>query len=399
MTRLVWWLAAGLLAWSYALFPALVLARGRLRRKAYAVREDCPPVSLIIAAHNEEASIGPKIDSLLRLDYPSEQLEIIVASDGSTDRTVEIVRRYAGHGVRVLDLPRAGKAGALAAGVAEASRDILVFSDANSHFRTDALRALTAPFADPGVGGVAGDQRYIPSHVPEAGAARGERTYWDLDRRMKMAESAAGNVIGASGAIMAIRRRHYRPIAAGVNDDFYLSLSVIANGQRLVFAEAAVALEPVAMDRGAEFRRKVRVLTRGLRCAVSMPRLFDPRRYGFYSLQLFSHKVLMRTMAIPLIAFAAASAQLWRRGPLYRLAALGQLTCYAAAAIGLAAGGRPIGRHKLLAIPSYFVMVNVASLKATLAVMSGRRVDRWTVTRVPTPAEPPADASAGERVA
>src|SRR5207249_1606345 len=147
--------------YTYILFPAVVFLRGRLLRRPYKTAEITPPVSMIIAAYNEAGSIATKLDNILSLDYPRDRLELVIASDGSSDGTDAIVRRYAGQGVRLLSLPRQGKIPALNTAVAAATGEILVFSDANSMYPPDALRALVRPFADPEVGGVAGDQRYL----------------------------------------------------------------------------------------------------------------------------------------------------------------------------------------------------------------------------------------------
>jgi cellulose synthase/poly-beta-1,6-N-acetylglucosamine synthase-like glycosyltransferase len=378
--RLLFWLSTSLLAYSYAVFPLLVLVRGRLRPRPFRPAEVTPSVTIVIAAHDEGGVIGAKLRNLLAVDYPSDCLEIIVASDASTDRTDEIVAGFAADGVRLLPLPRGGKAAALEAAVSIASGDVLVFTDANSMFDPGALRALVRPLADRSVGGVAGNQVYVSGDDPSA--STGERGHWDLDRRLKRAESAAGNVIAATGAIYAIRRELFRPVPPGVNDDFYESLSVIASGARLVFAEDAVAYEPTASSREAEYRRKVRVLMRGLRCALSVPSLFDPRRHGFYALQLVSHKVFMRTMAIPLVALAASAPALWRRGPVYRLATLGQAVAYATAVIGTVGARYRVLRARPFALAAHFCLVQAASLEATIRVLRGARVDRWTPERV-----------------
>jgi cellulose synthase/poly-beta-1,6-N-acetylglucosamine synthase-like glycosyltransferase len=382
--RLVFWLSTSLLAYSYAVFPLLVLVRGRLRPRPFRRADVTPPVTIVIAAHDEAGVIGAKLRNLLAVDYPSDCREIVVASDASTDGTDEVVAGFAADGVRLLSLPRGGKAAALEAAVAIATGDVLVFTDANSMFDPGALRALVRPLADPSIGGVAGNQVYMTGH--DASASTGERGHWDLDRRLKRAESAAGNVIAATGAIYAIRRELFRPVPPGVNDDFYESLSVIASGARLVFAEDAVAFEPTAASRQAEYRRKVRVLMRGLRCALSVPSLFDPRRHGFYAIQLASHKLFMRTMAIPLVALAASAPALWRRGPVYRLATVCQGVAYASAVIGTVGTRHRILRTRPFALAAHFCLVQAASLEATIRILGGARVDRWTPERV-VPAE------------
>ena len=168
-------------------------------------------MSVVIAAYNEERVIGDRIENALALDYPSDALEILVASDGSTDATAAIVARYAGRGVRLLSLPRQGKIRALDAAVLEATGEILVFSDANTMCAPDALRALVRNFADPGIGGVAGHTGYR-LEVNSESSARGESLYWDYDTWLKHLESLTGSVVSAHGGLYAVRRALYRPV-------------------------------------------------------------------------------------------------------------------------------------------------------------------------------------------
>lgn len=378
MSRLLFWGGLATLAWTLVIFPAVVVLRGTLRRRPHREGPITPHVSLIVSAHNEVSSIGAKLDSLLALDYPSDRVEIIVASDGSDDGTNELVAGFADRGVRLLALGRVGKAAALNAAVGEASGEICVFSDANSLFAPDALRALVAPFADPEVGGVAGDQRYLP-----ADGMVGEQSYWSFDRVMKAYESQAGHVISATGAIYAIRRSLFQPVPADVTDDFVISTGVIEQGHRLVFAPDAVAWEPVSAGSEVEFGRKVRIATRGFRSVLARRALLDPREHGFYSVQLLSHKVLRRLMALPLMAIALATALLWARGGIYQLAGVAQAAFYGLAGLGIALGDRPAGRHPLLSLPAFFCIVNWAALLAALNVLRGRRIERWEPARAP----------------
>lgn len=380
MSRLLFWGAAALISYTYAVFPVLVLARARLRPRGHQSAPITPTITVVIAAHEEEAVIGDKVENLLGLDYPGDRLQLLIASDGSTDGTVAAARARGDERVEVLDLPRTGKAGALNSAVARATGEILVFSDANSMFAPDALRRLAAPFADPSVGGVAGDQRYLPD-ADDGGVAKGERGYWDLDRAIKQAESAAGNVISATGAIYAVRRSLFGPVPDGVTDDFATSTAVIAQGRRLIFAPDAIAYEAVGGSAEIEYGRKVRVMTRGLNGVVLRRALLDPRRHGFYAVQLLSHKVLRRLMAVPLLVLAATALRLARRGPFYLAAATAQTAVYALGAAGLLLGRRAISRHRLLALPAYFCLVNLASLQAAANVVRRRPVDRWQPRR------------------
>jgi cellulose synthase/poly-beta-1,6-N-acetylglucosamine synthase-like glycosyltransferase len=393
-TRLFWGAAAAI-AYTYGLFPAVVLARARLRPRPHRTADVTPSLSIVIAARNEVDAIGAKLENVLSLDYPEARRQIVVASDGSEDGTDEVVRGYEDRGVRLLRRSREGKAPALNAAVAAAAGEILVFTDANSIFAPDALRAIVSPFADPAVGGVAGDQRYLSTDGVDSIAA-GELRYWDLDRMLKAAESRAGNVISATGAIYAIRRELFDIVPDGVTDDFVTSTGVIARGYRLVFAPTAVAYEPVAETGALEFDRKVRVITRGLRSVLVRRALLNPFRHGFYAVQLFSHKVLRRMMVFPLMVMAVTSPVLWRRGRLYRAATVIQLALYGAGATGALLPDRPIARRRPFVIATFFCLVNLASVKAIWNLVSGHRIDRWEPRRA-NPA--PTDANPKENVA
>lgn len=380
MITFIFWASFGLLIYTYLLFPLLVFLRAQLMPQPVHAAAIEPTVSIIIAAHNEAAVIGKKIENLLQLDYPSSLLELLIVSDGSTDETESIVRQYSSSGVVLVALPRGGKAKALNAAVAAARGEILVFSDANSMFEKRALRALLAPFADPEVGGVAGDQRY-ERPLSAASSDLGERRYWDLDRWMKRAESQAGSVISATGAIYAIRHSLFQTVPEGVTDDFVTSTRVIAAGRRLVFSEEATAWEPAAEKQSVEFGRKVRIITRGLRGVACMSCLLNPFRFGFYSLQLASHKVLRRLMVIPLVAMLLSSLFLVQDSSIYRVAAASQLAFYLAATVG---GGLVMAGQRLpkfAALPMYFCMVNLAALVAVFRVITGRSTVLWVPQR------------------
>ncbi len=291
-----------------------------------------------------------------------------------------IVRRYADQGIQLLALPRQGKAHALNAAAAAAKNEILVFSDANSMYAPDAIRALVQPFADPAVGGVAGNQCYVGKQSVSL-ASGGERSYWNLDRKLKEWETEAGNVISATGAIYAIRRSLFRTVPVGVTDDFATSTSVIAQGYRLVFAPEAIAYEPVAKSSGVEFGRKARIMTRGLYGVLVMRELLNPLRHGFYAFQLFWHKFLRRLMVIPLLVLLLVSPLLWRHGFLYQAATLLQFGFYSCALLGVLLSRTPLGRLKVFALPFFFCLVNAASLVALINLLRGQRITFWEPQR------------------
>jgi len=371
----VFWAAVGAVAYTYVLFPLLVLVRGALLPRAIRSRPITPTVTLIVAARNEEAALPKKLASIERLDYPADRLEVIVASDGSEDGTEAVVTSHVGRRVRLLALPRNGKAAALNAAVGAASGEILVFTDANSLLAEDALRQLVAPLADVRIGGVAGNQVYADG--PGDGA-HGERAYWSFDRFLKAAESRAGNTISATGALYAMRRTLVDPIPAGVTDDFFTSVGAIRRGRRLVFAPHAIAYEQPSSSGRLEFGRKVRIMTRGLAAVGARRELLDPRTHGFYAVQLFSHKILRRLMATPLAVIALTAPTLWRAGRVYRWATVTQVAFYACAAAGLTrwrGASLPI-----FSLPAFICSALAASMLATLNAVRGRRIERWEPT-------------------
>ena len=206
---------------------------------------------------------------------------------------------------------------------------------------------------------------------------------------MKLWQSVSGSVTSATGAIYAIRRSLFTTVPEGVTDDFATSTSVVAQGYRLVFALDAASYEPVAASSGVEFGRKVRIINRGLRGVLQMKTLLNPFRFGFYSLQLFSHKVLRRQMVFPLVVLFVSSLLLALHPtapssvarPLYLLAAAGQSAFYLAALMGWLVNGSWLGKKKLLSLPFFFCMVNFACLVATFKALRGERVVLWEPQR------------------
>lgn len=376
----------------FVLYPIALFMRARLAPDPVSSAPCTPHVDLIICAHNEAQSIVSKLENALELDYPRELLRIWVASDGSTDGTVELARRFEDRGVVVLDLPRRGKAHALAA-AAEASRStdavesagtaIMAFSDANSQWERSALRALTAPFADERVGGVAGDQRYLDSAKRSDSA--GERSYWSFDRRLKSWQARAGNTISATGAIYAIRRILFVPPPADATDDFMISTGVIASGKRLVFAEDALAFEPTASEAAGEFRRKVRIITRGLRAVRYRRALLNPARTGAYAVELLLHKLWRRLTWIPVLILVLLAPACWSAGGGLAVLALIMLAWFGAGAAGLAFPS--LRRLKPIGLSAYVLMVQSACAVATFNTIRGHRVSHWETERAGVPSQ------------
>ena len=279
-------ISGGAVLWVYAGYPLLLAALGRIHPRP---RERSPThkaVSVLVAAHNEEGVIEAKVENVRATDYPQHLIEIVVVSDGSTDGTIEAARRAGAD--RVLDLPRVGKITALNAGVDAAGGEILVFTDADSFLRPDTLNELLANFADPAVGGVSANE--VSGTASEApGVARGEGASWRYEQWIKRLEDRVGSAVSASGRLFAVRRSLFRPsnVTSGT-DDFVISTQVLKAGRRLAFDEHTLVQVDSPDDAGSEFRRKVRVMNRGLRAAFSLGELLLPWRGGFYSVQVLS---------------------------------------------------------------------------------------------------------------
>ncbi len=377
--------SVAVLAYVYVGFPLLVLLWGAVRPRRVHIAAVTPRVSLIIAAHNEAASATAKVQNCLDVDYPPAAIEVVFASDGSTDRTEEIVRRFAARGVRLLSLPRQGKLAAVHAAVEASTGEILVFSDANTYFHPDAVRMLARNFADPAVGGVCGNLQVRSrdrgrDRADSSGA--GESWYWELDKALKRMQSRSGSIVAADGAIYAIRRHLYtRPEHTAVTDDFAISTGVVARGYRLVFEPEALAWEPSAGRAGLEFSRKVRIVNRGLRGVLLRRQLLNPRRYGFYAVILFSHKVLRRVAPLFLMSLLASTLALAAHGTGFAIALYAQLAFYATALAGWMLRGRAFGRQKLLLAPFYYCLANAAALAGLCSLATGQRIERWEPQR------------------
>ncbi len=384
MTQVLTLLSFAFIAYAYVVFPVLVILRGMFATRPWKTGSDIPSVDIVIICYNEASCIENKLQNLISLDYPANRLRFILASDGSDDGTAIAIQNFPDARITFLDCPRRGKIPALNDAVRIATGEILVFSDANSMFDTDALRCLVRHFADPEVGCVAGNQVYTKSNSSGAAAA-GEHSYWNLDRMIKDAESRAGNAISATGAIYAVRRELVSEVPSGVTDDFTISTRVIRHGYRIVFDPVAISREAVAGKSKTEFRRKLRVMTRGFQAVWGVRDLLNPIRYGFYSVQLFSHKVLRRLVVYPLILLIVLIPWQWMEGGWLRWLALAQMAFYGIASTGFVMANRGLRLPKFVAIAYYFCLINLAALLASWNFLFGKKIDRWNSTRIEEP--------------
>jgi len=289
--ELTFWIFLVLVAYVYIGFPVLLwLLRYMTGGKPVQVGDHRPAVTLVISAFNEADIIAEKITNSLELDYPKELLEIVIVSDASDDGTDEIVQGLEARGIRLLKMrERGGKTLGLNEALKSVSGDIIVFSDANAMYKPDAIQALVRNFHDSNVGAAVGESTYSDSTND---AEKSESAYWRYEKVIKHLESQLGSVVGGDGAIYAIRKELYRPMAADALSDFVNPCQIVEQGKRCLYEPAAVSVEKAAGAFDKEFKRKVRIVNRAWRATMSMKHLLNPFRYGLFAVKLLSHKLL-----------------------------------------------------------------------------------------------------------
>lgn len=363
----VFWISAGFIGYVYFGYPLWIYSRARWRPRPWRREESVLCVSVVMAVHNEERLIKRKLDNLFGLDYPADRLEVIVVSDGSTDRTDTILAAYPAQRLKVVELSRhQGKAAALNAGIEQSSGEIVVFTDVRQELEPESLRFLTCNFADPGVGGVTGELVLCPDDP--SGTQPGVRFYWGYEKAIRNWESQADSTVGATGALYAVRRKLLVTLLEGIIlDDLYLPLQVVRQGYRSVFEPRARVWDSLPPTSGGEFRRKVRTLTGNYQLLQLAPWLW--RRENRLRFQFISHKLLR--LWVPLFLLLLLLSSWWLAGELfYRILALLQSVFYVFAVLGFAFRGKVMGR--LLGVPAAFCLLNGAAVMGLIKFLFHR---------------------------
>lgn len=378
---LLFWLASFLVVYPYLVYPFLLrlLAAWRPPHSGASVKSAMPPpVTLIISAYNEEAVIARKLDNTLALDFPADRLEVIVASDASSDSTDDIVRKVAAADGRVRLVrqdERRGKSAILNRAVAAAGGEIVVFSDANAMYEPDALNRLLEGFADPNVGYIVGAALYTDAEGRRAGESEG--LYWKLELFLKHLESKFHSVVGGDGAIYAIRRSLFWTLKDDDISDFVNPLQIIAAGYRGLFCPAARCYEKAGETLEKEFRRKRRIVNRSWRAVCRYGRRLSLREHGRFLFMLVSHKVI-RWFALPLIVVAwSANTALLGYAPLYTWTWLAIDASMAIAVAGAMLGRYGLGQPRIVSIFHYFYVINLAGLLGIWDEWRGVRHVTW----------------------
>jgi cellulose synthase/poly-beta-1,6-N-acetylglucosamine synthase-like glycosyltransferase len=375
----IFWLSVAAIGYAYVGYPLLLIVLSRLRPKPVKSGHWTPSVTVIIAAYNEERDLAAKLENTLALDYPPSQLEIIVTSDCSSDRTDEIARSFADRGVRLhRQEERHGKTAAQNAAVTKARGEIIVFSDATTHYHPDVLRLMIPAFADSSVGCATG--RVIYQDDKDSNVGSGTQSYWNYEFFLKRHESAVCSLIGVCGCMYAVRASAYIPLYNEACSDFIIATTMVEQGLRAVYIPEAVCTEEPNRQAKKELAARVRIISQTFSDLWRNRAVLNPFRSGFYAVQLWSHKLMRYLVPVFLIAIFFASAFLATRNAFYAAVFVMQVAFYLAALVSwlLEKLGVTFG---LLALPQYFVITNLASLIAFVKFLTGERYTRWEPSR------------------
>jgi cellulose synthase/poly-beta-1,6-N-acetylglucosamine synthase-like glycosyltransferase len=375
MLKTLFFLLAVSCIYSYFLYP-LLLKLIPPRRKEYKAPlhdDSLPSLSLIIAAHNEERLIGEKLDNSLELEYPRDRLELIVASDCSTDNTDAIAASYADRGVQLVRADeRKGKEYAQWCAIQQSKGEILVFSDAATQIPRDALRIMASEFQDPEVGAVSSEDRFISRD----GELVGEGAYVKYEMWLRGLESDRGGLVGLSGSCFGARREVCENWDFLTCSDFNVARNCASIGLIAITCPRMVGFYPDLADPRREYRRKVRTVLRGISAIPRHAWVLNPLRMGVFSFEVWSHKIMRWGVPWFMLLLLGVTILLQGQGILYTLALVAQLAFYAVAFLGWRL--EKLRGFAPVRIILFFVQSNVAIAEATLQYLAGKRVVVWT---------------------
>jgi cellulose synthase/poly-beta-1,6-N-acetylglucosamine synthase-like glycosyltransferase len=363
-------LSAGWVGFTYVGYPAILMLLARISPRPTHGGEFSPPISVIIAVHNGESTLQKKLEATLALEYPNS-VEIIVASDGSTDRTNQIADEFRERGVSLVALDaRGGKESAQAAAIATAHGEVLVFTDVSAELDPGALAAIVRPLSDPSVGSVSSEDR-----VDSEG---GEGAYVRFEMALRRLENRASTLVGLSGSFFAIRRELGTPWPHDLASDFRSALEAARRGLRAVSEPTATARFHASEDTAKEWPRKVRTVRRGIAVLASYRDLLHPR-FGRAAFSLWGHKVARFTSPFALLGMLIASAAAAPASPVAGALLVAQLGAYLLGGLSLLMPS--VARWTPARLGGFFILVNASMLVAWAYHLSGRRAVVWQPTR------------------
>ena len=367
----LFWSSLFFIFYAYLGYPLLLMLLSLIKSRPVKKGDVTPSVSLIITAHNEEARIREKLENTLALDYPRERLEIIAASDGSTDETDTIVQSHESRGVRLVRAAqRNGKEAAQKLAVQAASGEVLIFSDVATILESNAIRNIVKNFADPTVGCVSSEDKIIDP----GGKVSGEGAYVKYEMLLRDLETRANTLVGLSGSFFAARRKVCDNWQPELQSDFNTLLNAVNLGLRGVSDPESVGYYKTIADETKEYERKVRTVLRGIAVFMKSLPMLNPLRYGLFSWQLLSHKLCRWLVPVAMLIAFVSNAFILSRSSLYLALFVLQLFFYI-----IAFGGIKIGNFArgILKGPAFFVLVNLSILTAWSRYLRGDRMLTW----------------------
>jgi cellulose synthase/poly-beta-1,6-N-acetylglucosamine synthase-like glycosyltransferase len=372
----LFWTAVIFLAYTFGGYFLSLWVVSLLRRRPHRQETTWPMISLVIAAHNEAGQIEQKIINSLELEYPEDRLEILVASDGSTDATPDIVRSFAPRGIKLIEIPqKRGKHYAQMLARDASRGGILVFSDASVRMTPQTLQRIASNFADPSVGCVSSEDHVVLATQKPLG----EDAYVDFEMRLRRLESKINSLVSLSGSLFAARREVCAEWNPWQSSDFFLALNAVGLGLRAVVDPECQGWYKLVLSSKAEFTRKIRTIVHGLDVLFTRLRFLNPLRFGLFSWQLASHKLFRWLGSWALLIALVTNCFLWEAGLFYRVCLVGQSIIYGCGILGLAAPR--LRRFKLFKLPSFFLMGNAASAAAWIRYCGGERFVAWQPTQ------------------
>ena len=376
LVPIIYWVIIFVIFYVYLGYTLMVIILGNFVKKNVKKIPITPTVSFIIAAYNEEAAIEKKLINTLDIDYPKGKFEIVVASDGSTDKTDEIVKRFKEQGIKLFRVEgRVGKTETRNQAVVNSKSEIIVFSDATTHYRHDAVKKLVRNFADEKVGQVSGKYDYFDPSKTHVGI--GTKLFWKYENLIKNAQTKFGTMTGASGCINAFRRTLYTTLPPEIIEDLVVPLMTIKKGYRVVFEPDAQAFEKTTQRISQELIMRIRVIRGGMKGLLYAKELLNPLKYPLPAFQLISHKVLRWLMPVFLIALLLSNILLlFENSFFFTVSFIMQITFYIAAGVGCLLMKVGI-KLKLLSLPIYFCVVNYASLIALYKTLTSDLEHTW----------------------
>ena len=375
----LFWISIGWILMVTVGYPVMVFLLGLfVRRKSRGAEggDYEPHVSLIISAYNEERVIKEKIENSLQLNYPKDKLEIIVASDGSSDKTNDIVRSYINREVQLFSYDRIGKTGIQNETVKKAKGEVLVFSDANAIYDKNAIKLLARHFDNDTIGCVCGQLTYTNNnsiHNP------GEIYYWDYEKFLKERETKISSLIGVNGSIYAVRKKDYIELNTDLISDLVEPLEIVKTGKRVIYEHKAISREEASLDIKEEFNRKVRILTRSIQGLFSVKELFNPLKHGIFSIQIIVHKLFRYLIPFFLITGLLSLVYLTEHQFYYFMFCV--LFLILAFSIVSKFSTNNTKFNTVFGLVIYYLIINYALIVAWFNVIKKRKITLWSTQR------------------